>query len=80
MPVRAHAAEQLLEGKIVAPQVVADAAQSLRETVPTASSIHASAEFRTHLIGVLAERAIEAAWRRTPSTSQHHPASRGEIG
>jgi carbon-monoxide dehydrogenase medium subunit len=80
MPVRAHAAEQLLEGKIVAPQVVADAAQTLRETVPTASSIHASAEFRTHLIGVLAERAIEAAWRRTPSTSQHHPASRGEIG
>jgi CO/xanthine dehydrogenase FAD-binding subunit len=79
MPVRARVAEDLLEGEIVAPPVFGAAAQAIRETVAPTSHIHASAEFRTHLIGVLAERALEAACQRARSVSPNKCGAR-EIG
>ena len=63
-PLRATAAEALLENAAFTPAVLADAVQAVRDAVRPNSDLHASAEYRRHLIGVLAHRAITAAWQR----------------
>lgn len=63
-PVRADAAEALLEGQTFSDELVAEAINVIRASVEPNSDLHASSDYRRHLVGILAERAIRDAWRR----------------
>ena len=63
-PVRAHAAEQLLTGGGFEPDKLAAAAAAVRVGIDPTDDLHASADYRRHLAGVLAERALVDAWGR----------------
>ena len=62
-PVRAREAETLLVGGAVSDRVSA-AADAVRSAIDPDADIHASKEYRTHLAGVLTERAIHVAHER----------------
>jgi CO/xanthine dehydrogenase FAD-binding subunit len=63
MPVRAREAETLLVGGVLDERVAA-AADAVRGAIDPDADIHASKEYRVHLAGVLAERAIRLAYQR----------------
>ncbi len=63
-PVRATAAEALLTGAGPEPDAVAAAIDALRNAIDPDDDLHASAEYRRHLAGVMAERALGDAWAR----------------
>ncbi|MCY3831167.1 MAG: xanthine dehydrogenase family protein subunit M, partial [Rhodospirillaceae bacterium] len=63
-PVRATAAEALLTGTGLEPDAVAAAVDALRNAIDPDDDLHASAEYRRHLAGVMAERALGDAWAR----------------
>jgi CO/xanthine dehydrogenase FAD-binding subunit len=65
-PVRVHEAETTLIGAR-APERAATAADAVRSAVHPDPDIHASREYRTHLAGVLTERAIGLAYGRARS-------------
>jgi carbon-monoxide dehydrogenase medium subunit len=56
---RAANAESVLEGRALTPEVIADAAAVAHDGRELLSDIHASAEYRAHLIGVITRRALE---------------------
>ena len=62
-PERAREAETLLIGGAVQERVQA-AAEAVRSAIDPDADIHASKEYRTHLAGVLTERAIGIAYER----------------
>jgi carbon-monoxide dehydrogenase medium subunit len=62
-PVRAREAETLLIGGTV-PERVSAAADAARGAIDPDSDIHASGEYRAHLVGVLVEQAIRTAHSR----------------
>jgi carbon-monoxide dehydrogenase medium subunit len=62
-PARAREAETLLVGGSV-PERVSAAADAARSAIEPDADIHASKEYRTHLAGVLTERAIRLAHER----------------
>ncbi len=64
MPRRATATEAALRGKQATPENVKAAAQQAGEGLEALGDIHASAEFRIHLVRVYAERALTAALAR----------------
>jgi carbon-monoxide dehydrogenase medium subunit len=61
LPVRLTAAERLLEGARPAPAVLDQAAEAARVTATPGSDLRGSAEYRRHLVGVLARRALVSA-------------------
>ena len=61
---RAHEAEGLLVGHALEPNLVGRAVEAVRATIEPETDLHASANYRRHLAGVLAGRALAAAWRR----------------
>jgi carbon-monoxide dehydrogenase medium subunit len=63
-PQRATAAEALLVGHAIEPALKQQAVDAVRAAVEPHTDLHASSDYRRHLVGVLAGRAIEAAWRR----------------
>ena len=63
-PLRIAAADALLAGEPPDGEVVEAAARAARDAVEPADDLHASADFRRHLVEVLARRALEAAGRR----------------
>lgn len=63
-PLRADAAEALLNGKERDADLVAAATEAVREAAEPEDDLHGSADYRRHLVGVLARRAIAAAWDR----------------
>ena len=63
-PVRARAAEALLTGTGFEPAAVTAAITALRDNLEPDDDLHASADYRRHLAGVLAERALGDAWTR----------------
>lgn len=63
-PLRIAAAEALLRDRGSGPETIAAAARAAREAVEPHGDLHASADYRRHLVGVLAARALEAAARR----------------
>jgi carbon-monoxide dehydrogenase medium subunit len=63
-PLRATTAEQVLAGRTLAAPVIEEAVAALRAGVAPSTDLHASADYRRHLIGALAERALVTAWRR----------------
>jgi carbon-monoxide dehydrogenase medium subunit len=62
-PARAREAEILLVGGSV-PERVGAAANAARSAIDPEADIHASKEYRSHLAGVLTERAIRLAYER----------------
>ncbi len=67
-PLRATAAEEVLAGERPSEQLAEAAAQKAREQVEEPlSDVHATAEYRKHLAGVMARRAIAQAIERLPS-------------
>ena len=61
-PLRLHAAERALVGTRCEPDAVAGAAGEARGAVDPSDGMHASAEYRRHLVGVLASRAAQRAY------------------
>jgi carbon-monoxide dehydrogenase medium subunit len=64
-PVEAQQAAEILKGQVPTPEVIRAAAEAAA-TVDTdpSSDIHATAEFRRHLVNVLAKRALQKAYQR----------------
>ena len=60
-PVRATAAEEALVGRVVDSDARNDASRLVSESVDPGSDIHASAEYRKDVSGVMARRALEDA-------------------
>ncbi len=63
-PLRLHQAEATLNGSQGGAEDARRFAQAVRASVSPSDDIHASAEYRKHLIGALAERAFALAWSR----------------
>ena len=62
-PLRLREVEAMLLDQRFAPELVAAAAQQARDTVQPNSDLRGSADFRRHLVAVLTERVLNAAWR-----------------
>jgi CO/xanthine dehydrogenase FAD-binding subunit len=62
--VRATAAESLLVGHALEPLLASRAIEAVRAAIEPDTDLHASADYRRHLAGVLTGRALAAAWRR----------------
>lgn len=69
MPTRAPAIEAMLEGREIGPKLIGDAVEALRAELEPNSDLNASADYRRHLAGVLARRALSDAWARTQGTA-----------
>jgi CO/xanthine dehydrogenase FAD-binding subunit len=63
-PLRLCEAEQVLRGAGRGRQTAAEFADVVRGCLSPAGDIHVSAEYRQHLIGSLAEKALMKAWKR----------------
>jgi CO/xanthine dehydrogenase FAD-binding subunit len=62
--VRATTAESLLVGHALTPDLSSEVVAALRAAIEPDTDLHASADYRRHLAGVLTGRALAAAWRR----------------
>ena len=62
--VRAATAESLLVGHALEPPLVSQAIEAVRAAIEPDTDLHASADYRRHLAGVLTGWALAAAWRR----------------
>ena len=62
-PLRLRDVEAALSGQHFAPELAAAAAQQARDTVQPTSDLRGSADYRRHLVAVLTERVLNAAWR-----------------
>ena len=62
--VRASEAEALLIGKALEPSLIDTACDAVRTCVTPNSDLHASSDYRRHLAGVLAGKALSSAWER----------------
>lgn len=63
-PGRVAAAEQALEGRALTPETLSAAARAAMEAADPVADFRGSADYRREMAGVLARRALEAAWRR----------------
>jgi CO/xanthine dehydrogenase FAD-binding subunit len=63
-PLRISTAEAMLAGQTVSPGLLERAAEAIRAAVEPETDLHASADYRRHLIGVLTQRTLADAWRR----------------
>ena len=63
-PLRATAAEGLLVGHALEPDLVSRVIEAVRAAIEPETDLHASSDYRRHLAGVLTGRALAAAWRR----------------
>jgi carbon-monoxide dehydrogenase medium subunit len=61
---RATEAEALLKGRVLEPAVTGRVIDAVRAAIAPNTDLHASSDYRRHLAGVLAHRALAAAWRR----------------
>jgi carbon-monoxide dehydrogenase medium subunit len=66
-PVRLRAAEDAIVGRAASTGLAARAAAEAPRDCRPSSDVHASAEYRTHLVRVLAEDAVRDAVRRLPA-------------
>jgi CO/xanthine dehydrogenase FAD-binding subunit len=68
-PVRAAEAEALLVGHALEHGLTVRAIDAVRASIAPESDLHASSDYRRHLAGVLAGRALAAAWRRAQASA-----------
>ena len=68
-PVRARAFEDALVGKPATPQAIAGCLDFAVEDLEPESDLHASAEYRLHLVGVLSGRVLERALARASGSA-----------
>jgi CO/xanthine dehydrogenase FAD-binding subunit len=61
---RAEAAEAMLVGQVLEPELTGRAIEVVRDAIVPETDLHASADYRRHLAGVLTGRALQAAWSR----------------
>jgi CO/xanthine dehydrogenase FAD-binding subunit len=61
---RAVDAETLLNGRALDPDLIVEVTEAVRSAIEPATDLHASSDYRRHLAGVLAGRAVASAWRR----------------
>jgi carbon-monoxide dehydrogenase medium subunit len=61
---RAASAEKILAGQKISDEVLKKAAAAARDDADPSNDVHASADFRRHLVEVLTERALRAACER----------------
>lgn len=66
---RAHEAEELLAGRRLETGLIEKAIEAVRGVVNPETDLHASSDYRRHLVGVLAGRALAGAWRRAHETA-----------
>jgi carbon-monoxide dehydrogenase medium subunit/6-hydroxypseudooxynicotine dehydrogenase subunit alpha len=76
-PVRATEAERMLVGERIDEAVAARAAERAAAGIQPTGDIHGSAEYRKHLVGVMARRAIVAAAERAAGGTAASSAARG---
>lgn len=71
VPVRADAGERTLRGNVPSDEVFAAAARDATSVLDPSGDIHATADYRTHVAGVLVQRALRVACERaTGAASQ----------
>jgi aerobic carbon-monoxide dehydrogenase medium subunit len=63
-PLRLPEIEARLAGEVFSTDLIQSAAQAVRAIVRPATDLRASADFRHHLVAVLTERVLAAAWSR----------------
>jgi CO/xanthine dehydrogenase FAD-binding subunit len=63
-PVRASDAEEILRGKALDRSLFSAACEAARACVTPNTDLHASSDYRRHLVGVLTGKALDTAWRR----------------
>ncbi|HZP75997.1 MAG TPA: xanthine dehydrogenase family protein subunit M [Pseudolabrys sp.] len=63
-PQRAHEAEALLLGRRLDVASLAEVGDVVRTSVTPNTDVHASSDYRRHLVAVLAERTLREAWER----------------
>ncbi|MBR0668631.1 xanthine dehydrogenase family protein subunit M [Roseomonas hellenica] len=63
-PMRMPEAEAALDGSDMGEAAIDAAVEALRATIAPNADLHASADYRRHLAGVLAGRALRGAWTR----------------
>jgi carbon-monoxide dehydrogenase medium subunit len=61
---RASKAEALLKGRALDPKLLDAACDAARAAVSPNTDLHASSDYRRHLVGVLTGKALSAAWKR----------------
>ena len=64
-PMRATEAESILTGQRYGEAAVGAAIAAIRDAVEPNTDLHASADYRRHLVGVLARQALAKAWDRS---------------
>jgi carbon-monoxide dehydrogenase medium subunit len=62
--VRAGEAEALLKGRALEPKLLDAACEAARACVTPNTDLHASSDYRRHLVGVLTAKVLTAAWER----------------
>lgn len=63
-PLRLPDIEALLEGQVMSETLLHEVSETLNGLLHPNTDIHASADYRRHLAGVLARRALRDAWKR----------------
>lgn len=63
-PMRMYDAETVLYDEVCDEGVITKAVEAVRSAVEPATDLHASADYRRHLVGNLVRRAVTTAWRR----------------
>jgi CO/xanthine dehydrogenase FAD-binding subunit len=69
-PLRAPAAEDCLNGRTIDDSSISDAVAAVRDAIEPNTDLNASAGYRRHLAGILAGRAVAAAWQRAQALAR----------
>jgi carbon-monoxide dehydrogenase medium subunit len=69
MPMRLPEVEAMLEGREINQPLVHEAVEMIREQIEPSSDLNASADYRRHLAGALARRALSDAWARAEAVT-----------
>lgn len=69
-PMRATEAERILAGQRYGETVIAEAVDAIRAAVEPNTDLHASSDYRRHLVGILAQQALAKAWGRSRRASR----------